>query len=80
MDFFFELICFVFLQICVAARLCQTLVLGVYSYSLNPGNEYLISTHKAAWSLLNKIWNTSSDELDEIWFSTADHYLMQSDK
>ncbi|ODN04830.1 Hydroxylysine kinase [Orchesella cincta] len=50
------------LRISVASRLCQSLVLGAYTYSLDPGNEYLLTTAKTGWALLDRLWNEKSDE------------------
>ncbi|ODN06024.1 Hydroxylysine kinase [Orchesella cincta] len=50
------------LRILVASRLCQSLVLGAYTYSLDPGNEYLLTTAKTGWALLDRVWNEKSDE------------------
>lgn len=74
---FFQLI---FTQICIAARLCQSLVLGAYTHTLDPENDYLLSTQDNGWKMLSMIWEKPSQELDELWFNTADEYLKQSDK
>jgi len=56
------------LRVCVCGRLCQSVVMGQYTYSLDPGNEYLLTTAKAGWELLNRIWNdTTDDQLKSIW-------------
>ena len=57
------------LKECVAARYCQSLVMGAYSYSLDPGNEYLLVTVKAGWDQLEKLWGTSKKQLYGDWFS-----------
>merc|ERR1712154_193412 len=46
------------LKVCVAARFCQSLVMGAYSYSQDPGNEYLLVTASMGWQRLRQIWNT----------------------
>lgn len=50
--------------------------MGAYSYTLDPGNEYLLVTSKIGWSVLTRLWETP--EIDEIWFNIADNYLKQS--
>ncbi|CAL8106834.1 unnamed protein product [Orchesella dallaii] len=50
------------LRILVASRLCQSLVMGAYTYSLDPGNEYLLTTAKTGWALLDRVWNEKTDE------------------
>lgn len=53
----------------VACRLCQSLVLGAYSYSQRP-DEYLLKTAKNGWNLLDKIRNKwTKEQLKELWFS-----------
>lgn len=49
-------------QTMVASRLCQSLVMGAYTYSLDPGNEYLLTTAKTGWGLLERVWTEKSDE------------------
>lgn len=65
---------------CVAARLCQSVVLGAYTFSLDPDNEYLLTTQKAGWELLESIWSENADKANEIWNAAADEYVKQSVK
>jgi len=58
---------FVSFQVCVSARLCQSLVLGAYSYLQDPGNDYLLSTAAKGWNVLDIIWNTPQTELMRRW-------------
>jgi hydroxylysine kinase len=56
------------LRTCIAGRLCQSLVMGAYTYSKDPGNEYLLTTAKTGWDMLNRIWVEKTDEqLKSIW-------------
>ncbi|KAG8228449.1 hypothetical protein J437_LFUL009100 [Ladona fulva] len=55
------------LKICVAARFCQSLVLGAYSYSLNPTNDYVMITAKLGWKHLHYLWNTPSESIHCKW-------------
>ncbi|XP_075217058.1 hydroxylysine kinase [Lycorma delicatula] len=55
------------LPICVSARLCQSLVLGIYSHSLDPENHYVLSTQAAGWKILHKIRSTDSDSVYKLW-------------
>lgn len=64
----------------MAARLCQSLVLGCYSYTLDPENDYVLESQANGWKMLKLIWETPNEELDELWFSTADDYLKQSER
>jgi len=68
------------LKVCVAARLCQSLVLGAYSHSLDPENSYLLLTQEAGWDLLRRLWAEPDKNLEELWTKTADNYLTQSTK
>lgn len=60
--------------------MCQSLVLGAYSHTLDPDNDYLLTTQKAGWEMLTKVWNEPNDKLIELWNATADKYLTQSTK
>lgn len=66
------------LQLCVAARLCQSLVLGVYSATMDPSNEYILSSQKNGWCLLEDIW--SHEDVDKLWAETEDDYLKRSER
>ncbi|XP_055325804.1 hydroxylysine kinase-like, partial [Sitodiplosis mosellana] len=68
------------LTICVAARLCQSLVMGAYTHLLDPENDYLLSSQENGWKMLTLLRETPKDGLEELWFTTADEYLKQSDK
>lgn len=65
-------------KLCVAARLCQSLVLGVYSSTMDPSNEYILSSQKNGWCLLEDIWN--HEDIDKLWAETEDDYLKRSEK
>lgn len=67
-------------KICVAARLCQSLVLGAYTHSLDPDNDYVLITQSNGWTILEQLWSMPDEELDQLWFDTADNYLKQSNK
>jgi len=60
------------LKVCVAARFCQSLVMGAYSYSQDPGNEYLLVTASMGWQRLRQIWNTPNKTLIETWKNVID--------
>ncbi|XP_023711328.1 hydroxylysine kinase isoform X3 [Cryptotermes secundus] len=65
---------FSILKICVSARLCQSLVLGAYSYLQDPGNEYLLTTSQKGWDVLQLIWNTPNNDLMSKWKETVTSY------
>lgn len=68
------------LRYCVAARLTQSLVMGVYIHSQQPDNEYITTTQTQGWKLLPELWNVKFSEIDELWAQTAERYLTQSEK
>ncbi|KAJ6646077.1 Hydroxylysine kinase [Pseudolycoriella hygida] len=68
------------LKVCVAARLCQSLVLGAYSHQLDPDNSYVLTTQAAGWDMLLRLWAEPDDKIEELWVKTADNYLTQSTK
>ncbi|KAG5677973.1 hypothetical protein PVAND_007685 [Polypedilum vanderplanki] len=68
------------LKLCVCARLCQSLVLGLYTYSLDKGNQYLLTTQASGWRLLEALYNRTDSEVCSIWNAVADEYLTQSYK
>lgn len=55
------------IRICVAARYAQSLVMGAYSYSQDPGNEYLLITAKTGWKTLQEFWDVKENELYQQW-------------
>ncbi|XP_033220105.1 hydroxylysine kinase [Belonocnema kinseyi] len=55
------------IKVSVCARLCQSLVLGLYSYKTDPSNEYTLTTQKSGWKLLKKLWLISDEEIASIW-------------
>nr|CAD7605349.1 unnamed protein product [Timema genevievae] len=55
------------LKTCICTRLCQSLVMGEYSYLQDPGNDYLLTTAKTGWGLLQTLWGTGQDELEKRW-------------
>lgn len=55
------------LQICVAARLCQSLVMGAYTNLLDPQNSYILTTAAAGWDMLSKLWDEPETQLLNRW-------------
>lgn len=64
----------------MAARLCQSLVMGAYTHAQDPENDYVLYTQKTGWDMLETIWAQPPDALEELWSTTADNYLKQSYK
>lgn len=57
------------LKITICARLCQSLIMGMFTYKSNPhpSNTYVLTTQKKGWPLLEYIWNTKEDDLYKRW-------------
>ncbi|CAD7000311.1 unnamed protein product [Ceratitis capitata] len=70
----------ILLKYCVAARLAQSLVMGAYTHSLDPSNEYVLVTQEEGWKMIEELWRNRFAEIDELWQTTADKYLTQSVK
>jgi hydroxylysine kinase len=69
-----------FSQLCVCARLCQSLVLGLYTHQFDKGNEYLLTTQKAGWKLLEDLYSRSDEDVINLWNAVENEYLSQSHK
>lgn len=69
-----------YLKYCIAARLAQSLVMGSYTHSLDPSNEYVLVTQEEGWILIEQLWRHRFEDIDEIWKTAADKYLSQSVK
>lgn len=63
---------------CIAARLCQIVVISAHSHTLNPTNEDLAALIDGTWNILTTLWETP--DIEEGWFNIADNYLKQSVK
>merc|ERR1711887_159310 len=62
------------IRICVAARYAQSLVMGAYSYSQDPGNEYLLITAKTGWKTLSDFWSLAESDLYREWDKIISSY------
>ncbi|XP_002735740.1 hydroxylysine kinase-like [Saccoglossus kowalevskii] len=52
---------------CVAARLCQLMIIGMYTYTQNPNNKYILLTSQLAWRALELLHRTSKEKVDKMW-------------
>ncbi|XP_067624635.1 hydroxylysine kinase [Eurosta solidaginis] len=68
------------LKYCVAARLAQSLVMGIYTNMQDPTNEYVLVTQKDGWEMIEDLWRNNFTKIDDLWQQTADKYLTQSIK
>ncbi|XP_033341414.2 hydroxylysine kinase [Megalopta genalis] len=55
------------LKVTVCARICQSLVMGAYSYLHDPQNDYLLITQKSGWALLKNLWPVGQEEVLRRW-------------
>lgn len=55
------------LRVAVAGRLTQSLVLGAYNHSLDPTNQYVLTTARTGWRVLHALWDTPEDVVEELW-------------
>ncbi|XP_014205379.1 hydroxylysine kinase [Copidosoma floridanum] len=55
------------LKVCVCARFAQSLTLGAYSHSREPGNLYLVRDADDKWALLRKLWKTRESRIRSLW-------------
>ncbi|KAK7108230.1 hydroxylysine kinase-like [Littorina saxatilis] len=62
------------LRVTVAGRLVQSLVLGAYNHSLDPTNEYLLTTAQRGWHVLHALWDTPADSLHQMWANIQQSY------
>lgn len=54
--------------------------MGAYTHSLDPDNDYLLTTQEAGWTVLETLWAMSDEKFNELMDVTADAYLKQSIK
>lgn len=62
------------LKVCVAGRLVQSLVLGAYNHSLDPTNDYLLTTAQSGWHVLHALWDTPADTVHALWANIEQSY------
>lgn len=55
------------LKITICSRLCQSLVLGLYSQTMQPDNAYIGDTQAAGWAVLSELWETADQVLRSAW-------------
>ncbi|XP_057670232.1 hydroxylysine kinase-like [Diorhabda carinulata] len=56
-----------FIKLCIAARLCQSLVMGAYTNQQDPTNTYVLITAVYGWQLLEELWNEDDENLLQLW-------------
>lgn len=68
------------LRVAIAARICQSLVLGLYTATVDANNQYILSTQARGWSVLEALWNETDKNLLDRWATVAEEYLTRSSK
>lgn len=68
------------LRVATAARLCQSLVLGLYTSTVDENNQYILSTQARGWKLLEALWSEKEKDLLERWETVAEQYLTRSEQ
>uniref|UniRef100_A0A182QZM0 Hydroxylysine kinase n=1 Tax=Anopheles farauti TaxID=69004 RepID=A0A182QZM0_9DIPT len=66
------------LRIAIAARLCQSLVMGLYTATVDSNNQYILSTQTRGWNVLEALWRETDKDILERWNSIAEEYLTRS--
>lgn len=68
------------LRVAIAARLCQSLVLGLYTSTVDESNQYILSSQTRGWSLLEALWAEKDKDILERWDRVSEQYLTRSTK
>lgn len=50
----------------------------MYSSTMDPDNEYILTSQKNGWALLEEIWG--HEDIEKLWSDTADDYLKRSER
>ena len=51
----------------VLGRCCQSVLLGEVSYKAEPWNDYLLTTPKKCWKLIELLLSMNKEDVDKIW-------------
>ncbi|XP_041478244.1 hydroxylysine kinase-like [Lytechinus variegatus] len=62
------------LYYCVAARFAQSLVIGLHTHSLQPQNDYILSSQKKGWQVLFDFWARDAQDVYSQWRKHDQHY------
>lgn len=55
------------LRVCICARLCQSLVMGLRAHALEPQNTYVLDTQKNGWPVLQALWKEPKGKYEQEW-------------
>ena len=62
------------MKVCVCARVAQSLIMGAYTYHMDPSNSYVLNTAARGWPLVSLLWETPKHELDARWKKIIEEY------
>ncbi|XP_077989321.1 hydroxylysine kinase-like [Glandiceps talaboti] len=65
------------LYYCIAARIAQSVTLGMYTFSLHPYNLYLLNTQEDGWRMLNLLWKIPQEEVQKQWDEIIQSYAVE---
>lgn len=54
-------------QVCVCARLCQSLVMGLQAHAMDPQNTYVLDSQEKGWPLLQELWEAPHGVFEQKW-------------
>lgn len=55
------------LKVGVCMRICQSLVYSAYFHSIDPDNDYILTTQINGWNALRELWKLSDEQIFKIW-------------
>ncbi|KAJ1526079.1 hypothetical protein ONE63_009244 [Megalurothrips usitatus] len=55
------------LRVCICARLCQSLVLGLHAHEKDPSNAYVLDSQQSGWPLLLALWQAPPGTFEAQW-------------
>ncbi|XP_046365176.2 hydroxylysine kinase-like [Haliotis rufescens] len=59
------------LKLCVCARITQSLVIGAFSFHVDPSNDYTLNTARIGWPRLRQLWKIDTEQLVRDWRNIA---------
>ncbi|KAL3287504.1 hypothetical protein HHI36_001974 [Cryptolaemus montrouzieri] len=65
------------LKVCICARMCQSLVLGAFTFSRDPSNTYVLRTAEAGWTLLEKLWSIPDEVIINRWLEICNSFVYE---
>ncbi|XP_055524200.1 hydroxylysine kinase [Wyeomyia smithii] len=66
------------LKVAIAARLCQSLVMGLYTSTVDDQNKYILSSQVRGWGVLEALWAEKDKDILARWEKVAEQFLTRS--